>query len=326
MMTSLKEELDRVEVGDPLHHRNLTLFPLLRPTTTDMDYLLLEDAIQQGLAKVTELPGGGSVPELRFENTGERPVLLLDGEELVGAKQNRVLNLTILAPAKQNLLIPVSCVEAGRWHMTTPAFRTGTDFMYSRARATRMTHVTESMRTRRTRRSNQAALWDDIAQKAARFDAESPTQAMSAMYDRLELSMEDYVRAFGWQDRQAGMAFAISGQLRGLDLLDHTSTMRRTFAKFVRSYAIDAMDAPREQTEAASRLQLTEFLAEVAGATTFAQEAVGLGKDLRLISPRVSGAALWASDRFVHVCAFAGGHNGNVGFHTRMSGPSHRGG
>jgi hypothetical protein len=26
-------------------------------------------------------------------------VLLLDGEELVGAKQNRVLNLTVLAPA-----------------------------------------------------------------------------------------------------------------------------------------------------------------------------------------------------------------------------------
>jgi hypothetical protein len=27
---------------------------------------------------------------------GERPVLLLDGEELVGAKQNRVLNLSVL--------------------------------------------------------------------------------------------------------------------------------------------------------------------------------------------------------------------------------------
>ena len=276
-MTSLKEELDRVEVGDPLHHRNLTLFPLRRPTASDMDYLVLEDAIQQRLAKVTELQGGGSVPELRFENAGEQPVLLLDGEELVGAKQNRVLNLTILAPAMQTLTIPVSCVEAGRWHMTTSASRTGSDFMYFGARASRTAHVTESMRTGGTRRSDQAALWDDIARKAARVDTRSPTQAMSAMYERHALSVEDYARTFGWQDRQAGIAFAIGGQIRGLDLLDHTSTMRRTFAKFVRSYALDAMDAPREQTEAASRPQLTEFLAEVAGATTFAQEAVGLG-------------------------------------------------
>ncbi len=55
------------------------------------------------------------MPELRFVNHCERPVLLLDGEELVGAKQNRILNLTVLVPAHQTIVIPVSCVEAGRW-------------------------------------------------------------------------------------------------------------------------------------------------------------------------------------------------------------------
>jgi hypothetical protein len=144
---------------------------------------------------VTELNGGGSVPELRFENAGDRPVLLLDGEELVGAKPNRVLNLTIPAPAKKTLLIPVSCVDVGRWHMTTSAFTTGSQVMYSRARAARAVHVTKSMRTTGTRRGDQAALWDDIAQKAARIDAQSSTQAMSAMYERHALSVEEYVRA-----------------------------------------------------------------------------------------------------------------------------------
>lgn len=196
MMTSLKDELERVEMGEPLHYRNLTLFPLLRqPAASDADYSLLGDAIHQGLARVTELNGGGSVPELRFENAGDRPVLLLDGEELVGAKQNRVLNLTILAPAKKTLLIPVSCVDVGRWHMTTSAFTTGSQVMYSRARAARAVHVTKSMRTTGTRRGDQAALWGDIAQKAARIDAQSSTQAMSAMYERHALSVEEYARA-----------------------------------------------------------------------------------------------------------------------------------
>jgi hypothetical protein len=29
-------------------------------------------------------------------NKGNRPVLMLDGEELIGAKQNRIVNLSIL--------------------------------------------------------------------------------------------------------------------------------------------------------------------------------------------------------------------------------------
>jgi hypothetical protein len=227
-MIGLKEELDQLELGEPGHFRNLTLFPLLRKSSNDEPgYLLLEDAIQRQLARVTELNGGGSVPELRFENGGEQPVLLPDGEELFGAKQNRVLNLTILAPAKQTLVIPVSCVEAGRWHMETPEFKPAAHMMYSRARAARATHVTESMRASGSRRSDQSALWDELAVKAARVDAHSPTQAMSALYERHALQVEEFTRALSWQDRQACVAFAISAQVVGLDLLDHPSTMRR---------------------------------------------------------------------------------------------------
>jgi hypothetical protein len=87
--------------------------------------------------RVTELNAGGSVPELRLENNADLPVLLVDGEELVGAKQNRVLNLTILAPAKRTTVIPVSCVEAGRWAMSPADVKTADYMMYSMGRAER---------------------------------------------------------------------------------------------------------------------------------------------------------------------------------------------
>ncbi len=129
-MWTLQEEFSRIEIGRSSQFRNLTLFPLIRRRVPiqELDYLLLEDGIAQGKVRVTELHAGGSVPELRLENNADLPVLLVDGEELVGAKQNRVLNLTILAPAKHTTVIPVSCVEAGRscirqgaeneWHMS----------------------------------------------------------------------------------------------------------------------------------------------------------------------------------------------------------------
>jgi len=68
-----------------------------------------------GWARITEVSDEGQVPELKIVAKGDKAVLLVDGEELVGAKQNRVLNLTILVPAPSTTTIPVSCVESGRW-------------------------------------------------------------------------------------------------------------------------------------------------------------------------------------------------------------------
>src|ERR1700683_5162200 len=136
-MKSVAMELQSITVGDPTHFVGLTIFPLFRNGTAPAkpEYTLLEEAIGRGTARVTELGAGGSVPELRFENLGEKPVLLLDGEQLVGGKQNRALNLTILAPARQVIVIPVSCVEAGRWYAESDTFRPAEQVMYSRARA-----------------------------------------------------------------------------------------------------------------------------------------------------------------------------------------------
>lgn len=77
---------------------------------------MLDAALTQGSGRVTEVSAGGHIPELRFVNYGDWPVLLLDGEKLIGAKQNRILNLTLLAPAHKTILILVSYVEVGHWH------------------------------------------------------------------------------------------------------------------------------------------------------------------------------------------------------------------
>ena len=57
----------------------------------------------------------GSVPFLKVANRADRPLLPLDGEELLGAKQNRILNTTVRVAAHTEVTIPVSCVEQGRW-------------------------------------------------------------------------------------------------------------------------------------------------------------------------------------------------------------------
>ena len=90
-------------------------------------YLTLGEAIKTKTVHIEEISEQGSVPEILFENSDDVPVLLLDGQELIGAKQHRILNLTILVPARSTLAIPVSCVEGGRWHWSRRDFAESED-------------------------------------------------------------------------------------------------------------------------------------------------------------------------------------------------------
>lgn len=327
-MRTLQEEFSQIEIGRSSEFRNLTLFPLMRRSTAvqPLDYLLLEDGIAQGTVRVTELHAGGSVSELRLENSADLPVLLVDGEELVGAKQNRVLNLTILAPAKQTTVIPVSCVEAGRWSMSSADLKTSDDMMYSFGRGEQLAHVTESMRSNGTRKSNQGAIWRNIAAKAMRLKAASPTGAMSAIFESHARCLDEFVRAFTWQESQCGVAFCIGGRILGLEIFDRPEVMGRFFQKLVRSYALDALDADPTTNEPTSVEAVGAFVTQIGAAQSFAEQALGLGKDVRFNSPDISGAALWAQERYVHLCTFAknGRSSDAPNFWTRITRPSHR--
>jgi hypothetical protein len=324
-MKALQEELLQVTVGEPRHFRNLTVFPLLRAEACgEPDYILGDHALSHGLARITEVNLGGSVPELRLENNAALPLLLLDGEELIGAKQNRVLNLTVLAPAKSTTVIPVSCVEAGRWNMQSPGFAMSDHVMYSRGRAARVGHVTESLRTVGSRRSDQAAVWEDIAAKAERMAAPSSTCAMSAIFERHGNSVEEYVRALPADPGASGVLFAIGGQPSGVDLFDRADTMFHLFPKLLRSYALDALECAQERQEPAAPAEARRFLSELAAAPAVMEPAVGLGKDLRLTGKGQSGAALWANGRYIHLCGFVAAQSNGGAPQARMSRPGSR--
>ena len=106
----------KVRIGEPVKAGRLTLVPLLQTShSVDGGYLPGPVAEDQHLITVTERAEGASVPELDVIVSGHLPVLLIEGEMLIGQLQNRVLNVSVLVAAAARTPIPVSCVEAGRW-------------------------------------------------------------------------------------------------------------------------------------------------------------------------------------------------------------------
>ncbi|MGO9114040.1 MAG: ARPP-1 family domain-containing protein [Thermoguttaceae bacterium] len=124
MKTTVKfrELLGTLTIGQPTHHHNLTFFPLLWPETHEPSYTLLSTAIEAGEAVVEEVNESGSVPNLAVKNHCKRPLLIPEGEILIGAEQNRVINVTVLVAAGVKFVLPVSCVEAGRWRYKSRHF------------------------------------------------------------------------------------------------------------------------------------------------------------------------------------------------------------
>jgi hypothetical protein len=125
MNDTLHATLVRLKVGVPLSKGSLHLFPLEGGRCSEENVTLLEEALSAGTFRVEELSESGSVPQVSVVNGGAQPVLILEGDELIGAKQNRVLNSSVLVAADSELVLPVSCVERGRWSYRSRAFSTG---------------------------------------------------------------------------------------------------------------------------------------------------------------------------------------------------------
>jgi ARG/rhodanese/phosphatase superfamily protein len=324
-----------------------TLSTLGTPSTRSTDsgaaaaraeYIVLDEALSDGVVEITEVSEQGSVPDLKFVNRGARPVLIVDGEELLGAKQNRVVNLSILVAANSELTIPVSCVEAGRWRSRSRHFTAAPRTQYATGRAKRMADVSLSMMVRGERVSDQAGVWEDIAAKACRLEADSPTSAMEAIFERHVGSIDEYVAGCRPVEGQVGALFFVGETLIGFDLFDRPSTLSKLLPKLVRSVAVDAIDAvangdsthrasrglrlPRperadasrrqaegsashEHADSAIRARAEQFLAVASEAPQHVTAAVGLGDDLRITAPRVAGAALVTDAHVVHLGAFA---------------------
>jgi hypothetical protein len=133
--------LDVCRLARKQTHRNLTVFALLGEQFFEPTYLLLETALEKGLVEIRELGPEGSVPELRLLNRAGRPVLIVEGEELVGAKQNRVVNVTILVAAGGELVksYALDAIDAGAEAKATPSDQ-ARRFLASAAKAKTESH------------------------------------------------------------------------------------------------------------------------------------------------------------------------------------------
>ncbi len=306
VLESTKSWLGKVEVGEGRHFRNLTVFPLLMNEEAEPAkprYELLSDAIEAGKASVEEVDEAGSVPFLAVANKAAMPVLVPEGEILIGAKQNRTVNLTVLVAAGATFKLPVSCVEQGRWSYASRHFKPAA-FAHPKLRNMKMKAAQESRAMGYAAQSDQGAVWEEVEDHLYAMEAPaSPTRSWTDGYEAAEGRLKDYRETIDLPEGACGFLAASGGKVVGLDLFDRPETLRKLWGWLADAYFVQAVRdvKPVVPTEA----QVAEaFLAEVTERLAPATEQPDLGFELELAGEELGGAALWHDGAVCHLAAF----------------------
>lgn len=290
-----------LKIGEGRSSGPLTLVPLYGGTPGP-HYRLASQAIQDGHLTIAEVPGG-SVPELVAENSTKQPVLILDGEHLEGAMQDRVLNTTVLVAAASKTVLPVSCVESGRWHYRDEAnFAPSADFSYSRLRQANVESVGANIRAGAGHQSDQSAIWADVSAKHAELGSDSATGAMRDAFANRRGELEKISTEFEEPDAgQTGVVALVGGRPAAVDVFDKPETLEQLWPRLVRGYALDAIGSP----ESPSQEQAVErFIQTASEGEMTSHDGVGLGTDVVITSESVIGKALWIDGAVVHMSLF----------------------
>ncbi len=291
--------LPEARVGDPIRHEALIVFPLFTPATESVDYLLADEAIAAGSVTVEEVSEGGSVPNLLVTNKGDLRVLFLEGEELRGAKQNRVLNTSVLIAAHGKTPIPVSCVEQGRWRYRSRHFEPSGSVSSSKLRKHLKESVAMSLKAGRGHVSDQGQVWREVGRQMAAFSAPSETAAMADTYDSRRDLLAEFQKQLAYVEGATGMAVAVGGKVVALDLFDKPSTCQKVWGRLLTGVAMDALESD-QAAPAVDRGDVERLLASLRGHAWAPAPPVGEGQEFRYDESETHGSALVFGTAVLH--------------------------
>jgi len=255
-------------------------------------------------ARVEEVSEGGDVPFLGVKNEGAKPILIPEGEILIGAKQNRVVNLTVLVAAKSDFKLPVSCVEQGRWHYESREFKPAA-YAHPKLRDLKVRSAQQNRKMMGEALADQGGVWDEVDEHLDYFAAAAPTRDLAmgveAAWERTAAIRQE----IALPEDACGFIAAYSGKVAGLDLFDNPETLQKLWGRMSDAYFIeaarglsDSVAAPKEAAES--------FLENVVAHLAEAEQQPELGLELEIEDSELSGSALYYEGAVCHLSAFQG--------------------
>ncbi len=235
-------------ISTPYTYKNLTIFLLHgKDQNTKGNIMTLQEAMERKLFVVYET---SAVNELEVENLSkEFDVFIQSGDIVKGGKQDRVLAVSIIIPARSGRVkIDAFCVESGRW--TKRGVEDAGKFNSSNDRI-----VTKELKIAAGASRSQQEVWDKVGEAQSRLSRNVGSSVASGdSSSSLQLSLEnkkvvatvdEYIKNLSnivdGKSDVIGYAFAINGQINSADVYVSNSLFKKVWIKMLKASATEAV-------------------------------------------------------------------------------------
>ena len=181
-----------LELLNAQRYRNMEVIPVRINRNGHNDYLTLKRGIRAGFVEISECEVS-TVGTVLARNKANVPLVLIDGDEIVGAKQNRIMNRSLIVPPLTTMEVSVSCTEQGRWHYDRTGEKAHFDYC----------DIAADFSTRRNKAhdlyendSCQSTVWNSIHDLERKTSFRSRTSALHDNFINLRSKLDGYLKNF----------------------------------------------------------------------------------------------------------------------------------
>ncbi|MBN1231994.1 MAG: hypothetical protein JXA60_01385 [Candidatus Coatesbacteria bacterium] len=297
------EVLSGIKIGNAREYKNMKVYPVYVGKEDEIFLEGLEEALEKKHIKIREESESGNVNNLVIEKgKTEEEILILAGEIIAGAKQNRTIGYDIILGKKEcKLDSEVYCVERGRWSYRTRDFG-ATKCAISPKMRFDIINKYEGVHFK------QSKLWRNISILNSALHCESPTESLTDSFDSKKYREEslEYLKAFKEmpeKDRKmAGMLVFINDKAVLLEAFNNNDMLKKYWEKLINSYTQEALFAEKEKkSEKDLPEEILENLKSVKPDKSVKRERADL---FEVDKKQVKGYLTILDDKFVHASLF----------------------
>jgi len=302
---ALRHWITGLSLGAPQRMGAIEVIALVRSNAARASDLLAHEALATGALEVLE-KDGGVVQELLARNKAPRPVVIIEGETLIGARQNRVVAHTVVVGAGRDVVVPVGCMEHGRWHFTSAQFASGASPSEWKVRREIKASVMRSRSAGHAAALDQSALWDRVEQELASASVVSSTADYHQLVERRVREAAPVSFDVSPVAGQVGFLAVSDGLLLAVDLVGSPLTWSHLAERAFRSLLPAASDPEVQASKpGACRRSPSDWLRTLGEARIARRPAIGLGEDFEIAAEGLIGSGVWFEGHPAHLSAFA---------------------
>lgn len=213
------------------------------------DYISSDKAIKSDFIIVKEVNNQGSVNNLLVLNTSPHYVFFMDGDVLVGAKQNRVLNTSVLLEPESKSNITVSCIEQGRWRHKSEKFSKPDYIAPAMLRKQKNMNVNNNLKSGSSYYANQGDVWNSVNSYEARYDYKSNTSDLSELMEAKMADFDTFLKYFQCDNDANGLAMFSGDKVVSIEIFNRSDIYKEYFPKLIRATSMEIFYMDKEESK-----------------------------------------------------------------------------